>query len=231
MASNLQIPESGRKSLYNVFALKKPDFDKLIQGLSEISGKLGTRADLVTDLEKNIKILSTDLRNGLANGIVELYAIRHQHELSLDTLCSDVVSAMSGYRKGSKAKRDDKKLMYERTRQLLTLESIDKWTNAYDQLTNYERAFKSAHIQTDMRPIYSGENAKEIAGIVIVHNLGIKYVEDGETDRMLYLALDTNDVNILIRNLQNAADRVEGLEQKIKTIGEKYFYVPNSLIK
>jgi hypothetical protein len=76
---------------------------------------------------------------------------------------------------------------------------------ARDVTTDHDRAFLSARIFTDLRPIFD-KNATVISASSVVHTLAIHHHQN-ENHKDFYVALDDNDVETMIEVLQRAKQK------------------------
>jgi hypothetical protein len=109
----------------------------------------------------------------------------------------------------------------EKLKSLLNIEPLELSTRAFDIQHEYEKVFRAARIITDIRPVFDVPGAEAI-GAMIVHNLSVKYFQDGENKEILF-ALDDADVTALRKVLEKAEIKSKTLEQLVEKAGVYYF--------
>jgi hypothetical protein len=77
------------------------------------------------------------------------------------------------------------------------------------------KTFQNARVLTDLRPIFD-EEAVEISGAVVIHNLRIRYFEDSRM-RDVYFSLEPAEVKSLLEVLQRALKKGTLLETSLTT--------------
>lgn len=75
-------------------------------------------------------------------------------------------------------------------------------SKALDLSYDYANLFQSAKIITDIRPVFD-EEASSVEGVVVSHTLRINYDTD-EGDKSLSVAVDINDIGLLIKSCERA---------------------------
>lgn len=93
---------------------------------------------------------------------------------------------------------------------LLSIESLVLSAKSFDIEHEYDRIFNSARIISDIRPVF-GLSAVEPIAAMVVHNLKIRYYENGEL-KVSFFALDSAD----LAELRKVVDRAEGKTTKLE---------------
>lgn len=104
---------------------------------------------------------------------------------------------------------------------LLGAEPLVISAKAFDVQHEYEKLFIAARILTDERNVFNQEGTEAI-GTLIVHNLNIKYSENGQF-KELFIALDDSDIAKLRRVLDRAEAKTIVIERLIEKTGVRYF--------
>lgn len=92
----------------------------------------------------------------------------------------------------------------------LECESIKLPAKALNLSTDFQQVFAAANVITDVRPVFDGDRAA-IAGAIVTQTLRLKYLDDGaqRSERELSLALDIEDIDKLIDELEKARKKAE----------------------
>lgn len=77
-------------------------------------------------------------------------------------------------------------------------------------LFDHQRTFEAATIATDLRPVFIGDSDGEIGAAIIAHELKIAY-RNGDASRHIYLALDSEDIQLLKRALERAESKEKAI--------------------
>lgn len=93
---------------------------------------------------------------------------------------------------------------------LLSIESLVLSAKSFDIEHEYDRIFNSARIISDIRPVF-GLSAVEPIAAMVVHNLKIRYYENGEL-KVTFFALGSAD----LAELRKVVDRAEGKTTKLE---------------
>ena len=104
---------------------------------------------------------------------------------------------------------------------LLGVESLVISAKAFDVQHEYDKLFITARIITDTRAVFN-QAGTEAVGTMIVHNLNIKYSENGQF-KEAFIALDDADIAKLRRVLDRAEAKTAILEKLIEKTGIRYF--------
>jgi hypothetical protein len=97
---------------------------------------------------------------------------------------------------------------------------LDITMKAMGVVLDHHHVFFHAKILTDIRPVFNTKG-DSIDAAVIVHNLRIHYEEDSE-HKDFYVALDTNDIQLLRELLDRAEAKAKCLQGLVKTSGVSY---------
>ncbi len=104
---------------------------------------------------------------------------------------------------------------------LLDAEPLVMSAKAFDVQHEYERLFIAARIVTDTRTVFN-QAGNEAVGTMIIHNLNIKYSENGQF-KEVFIAMDDSDIAKVRRVLDRAETKSATLEKLIEKSGVRYF--------
>jgi hypothetical protein len=104
---------------------------------------------------------------------------------------------------------------------LLEVQPLVVSAKAFDLQHEYEKLFMAARIVSDTRTVFN-QAGTEAVGTMIVHNLNIKYSENGQF-KEVFIAMDDADLAKLRRVLDRAEAKTTVLEKLIEKTGVRYF--------
>jgi len=127
--------------------------------------------------------------------LLSVYATRASHKTPVDLFLQEVCDAMQ--ETNLKPSHGNWEPFKKFISELLNLKgAIEVTSKALSILMGNERNFAGAHIFTDIRPVFKENPADVPAGAVIVHTLGLHYME-GHARKDFFLALDSRDLKIM----------------------------------
>lgn len=165
-----------------------------------------SRADLLAVGLSKAVAKAIDIRDKEADQVVQtllsVYATRASHKTPVDQFLPELCDAMqeTGLKPSPANWEPFKKFISE----LLNLKgAIEVTSKALSILLANERNFTGAHIFTDVRPVFKEDPSDAPAGMVIVHTLGLHYME-GNTRKDFFVALDSHDLKRLKEVVERA---------------------------
>jgi hypothetical protein len=207
----LAIPETFKQALFQLFSLSPEERSALSKALKSVKPTffpLDKKA-ILSQISPDIQAATSDLED-IITVIVSLYGVIERTGLSKEKLAADVVSFIADQPGFNVDNRD---LLTNFLIEILSQDALTIVAKASDVIVQHENPLRSVRILTDLRPIFStGENPKIAAGM-IVHNLQLS-VGLSEEPRSFFVALDTND----IRKLKKEIDRALRKESEIKDL-------------
>jgi len=151
--------------------------------------------------------------------LIRMNSVRLNAELSLEEFARDTAQFLA--RSEDKPKDYDQPAFERRLVSLLGVESLILSARAVDIQHEFEKLFMSARIVSDIRTVF-GVSVVRPAGAMIVHNLKIRYLEDGQLKESFF-ALDNADLENLRRVLDRAEIKTTELKQVINKGEIEYF--------
>jgi hypothetical protein len=208
------IPEGFKPALARIAAMSDAEVDELHQALSSAAPTLRIQAiaaHVQTVLNKDIPDL-TDIIQTLSS----MNNARVGADVSVQEFAHDI-SEQFGLRK---VKLPGTETLERKLNLLLSVEALVISAKAFDVQHEYEKLFIAARIVTDSRSVFS-QAGTEVVGTMIVHNLNIKYSENGQF-KEIFIALDDADIAKLRRVLDRAEAKTTILEKLIEKTGIRY---------
>jgi hypothetical protein len=132
-------------------------------------------------------------------------------DMMLGSIVSDIVDSLrqSGFDDSTELER----LRIALSR-LLALDAIISRAKALDLQVDQARAFQTARILTDVRPVFSSGESMRIVGLLVVHTLKLEYFEESES-KEFFLALDEYDLGTLKKALLRAELKGEAIKSQL----------------
>jgi hypothetical protein len=109
-------------------------------------------------------------------------------------------------------KRD---ILVRRLEDLFGTNGLQITAKVRDVLSDADKVFQGARVLTDLRPVFDQE-ANEIRSAVVIHNLRIRYFENGDL-RDFYVSLEASDVELLLDALRRALKKGALIESSVST--------------
>jgi hypothetical protein len=209
------IPESFRPALVRIAALSDTEIEELQTALSSATPTLKIEA-IVAHAQA---VLKTDIPNLL--DIVQTLSSMNNARVGADLSPQEFAHNVAAHLPSRKDKPTDTLALERKLTALLGVESLVISAKAFDVQHEYDKLFITARIITDTRAVFN-QAGTEAVGTMIVHNLNIKYSENGQF-KEAFIALDDADIAKLRRVLDRAEAKTAILEKLIEKTGIRYF--------
>jgi hypothetical protein len=212
----LQIPEYHKRFLSAFFELSDEDADALFAALEKANPAL-TATILAQRVTPAVRI-TPGVLPGILLALMSLLRTRYTFDRTADEISADVVAQAT--EEGLIQTGEDAQVptgLQERLARFLSLErALGITSHAVDVLASHQHPFASARILSDVRYIFSMDDAPSPAAGLIVHNLEIVAHSGGGDRTNHYFALDSLDV----RTLQAVIERAILKEDALRTVIE-----------
>jgi len=209
------IPESFRPALARIAALSDAEVEQLQVALSSATPTLKIE-DIVAHVQA---VLKTDIP-GLLD-IVQTLSSMNNARVGADLSPQEFAHNVAVHFPSRKDKPTDLVALERKLTLLLSVEPLVISAKAFDVQHEYDKLFITARIITDTRTVFN-QTGTEAVGAMIVHNLNIKYSENGQF-KEVFIALDDADITKLRRILDRAEAKTVVLEKLIEKTGVRYF--------
>jgi hypothetical protein len=209
------IPESFRPALVRIAALSDAEVEELQTALSSATPTLKIEA-IVSHAQAALK---TDIPN--LPDIVQTLSSMNNARVGADLSPQEFAHNVASHLPSRKDKPTDTVALERKLTVLLSVDPLVIAAKAFDVQHEYDKLFITARIITDTRSIFN-QAGTEAVGTMIVHNLNIKYSENGQF-KEAFIALDDADIAKLRRVLDRAEAKTAILEKLIEKTGIRYF--------
>jgi len=146
-------------------------------------------------------------------GILSVYYSRAHSDLTRDEFVSELykyISESSSKELTQLREISTREIMEPRLRQLLEIDTHVVAAKASSLLYENDNVYYKSRVLTDIRPVF-GEDPSDAQVMMLIHTLRIHY-HKGEQHNDFFIALDSKDVQDLIRVLERAKAKAEALK-------------------
>jgi hypothetical protein len=212
----IDIPEVFKHTLEHIASMSDSELERVRKTLAELTPHL--KLEVLSEQAKAASNINQvpDLFE-IVQTLAGLSITRFRLDVPLDKFVHRVATSLQFQKDQPKTQA----AFEEKLKSLLNIEPLELSTRAFDIQHEYEKVFRAARIITDIRPVFDVPGAEAI-GAMIVHNLSVKYFQDGENKEILF-ALDDADVTALRKVLEKAEIKSKTLEQLVEKAGVYYF--------
>jgi hypothetical protein len=214
----LRVPDQYVGGLAKFLRLPDESADKLLAALEQAPVSPEPKDILKEKLSALSTVLESDV-NDIADMIMSLYFVCAHSDESPSDLASEITQAINeSPSENLKLPDEIRPGIQSRLTRLLSVDSFAVSVKAQSYLYEYDNVFSTAHISTDIRPIF-GVNPEQPPKVATLnHMMNIHYYHDGK-HKELYLALDAADLDSLRSVLDRAALKAEALKQVLDAAG------------
>jgi hypothetical protein len=170
--------------------------------------------DTLASVLRKVTGIDEDRSLESARALATMYSVIQMHHVSPKEFTSEIMRSLPGLESESAAALEC----------LLEIGSM-RILAKMEELTHYEgRAYCSARILTDLRPVFGDEIDAGPCGFSIVHNLNLRFHEVGDQGRhrTLQLLLSGEDIDELVGVLERAKLKAKTLRSTLDSAGIRY---------
>ena len=209
----VRIPESAFPAFQGLVDLLDTEFDELLSSLEQTPAGL-LRKDFVAAVIFRVPSLS--LAERIVEELLGMLVAASDTDLSLDEFAAEVSDAALEIKSPNfSLSREKRDLLKNRLTTAFKAKGLRITAKAESVFSDTDKTFHSARVLTDLRPIFD-EQASEISGAVVMHNLRIRYYEDLRI-RDIYFSLEPAELESLLKVLQRALKKGALLETSLTT--------------
>lgn len=211
MASLIKIPPKYREVLIGITSLSDAAMTELEAVLGGAKQALISREE-TSELAAQLKSIPTEKGVEIIEALLPLYMLKGSANKSTSEFIGDVINSLTHGSEDEESLSDEQvKPLESRLANLLGLNAIDLSAKALSVLLEQQRIFQAARILTDIRPVFNHDASELPTSVVLIHNLKIEYLEDGEA-KEFFVAMDRKDLH----KLQDVLERANQKEVSIK---------------
>jgi hypothetical protein len=206
----LNVPDVFKPHVSRIADLSETEFEAFSKTLTGLKPHLKPDALVKSATEANSAV--PDLAD-ILQALINLSIGRHRSEIPLEEFVSGVSKSI---------KIDPKKigLFEQRLQEILSINSVSMSARAFDIQHKYEKVLATVTIVSDIRSVFN-TSGTEVLGAMIVHNLAVGYLEDGEFKETVF-AMDDRDVSAMKKVIDRAEMKSALLERLIEKAGVDY---------
>jgi hypothetical protein len=149
--------------------------------------------------------------------LLTLYNLRRQRNLETEAMVDAVTSALQQDAGWSDSQIDQWSQLQPQLRELLGLEQVLTAAKASDLAYEYAYLFQSVRIVTDIRPVFD-QTDSAIRAAVISYVLRL-YYDSQDGDHSISVAMDSHDVESLLKSCQRALAKARTAERTMAGAG------------
>jgi hypothetical protein len=217
--ASIWVPPALRPGLELLRDLSEDDSARLTQEVRELPTFLPI-ATLVTGIGSALPDEKQNLASELVDSLIGLVTQMEHLDWTAQQI-ADATSEAPGVAPEEPAKRA---VFRDRLLTILEARSVRSTARASDLLIHHERAFRSARVFTDIRPVFGTDVTEAPDGAVVLHMLEMNYWSNGE-HKSIYLALDRGDLERLRAVVDRALTKEKTLDPILTTASLKQFSV------
>jgi hypothetical protein len=217
----VNIPLYHREGIVNLITLSDADADRLFDALGRqpptlLPQVLGQRTAEASGL-------ATDRVTPIVKALLSLITTRDEERLTSDQVATDIANEAAAQKLGNLQPESPTVAAFrDRLTRFLSLEQ-PLWitARAANVMIQHKNALRSSRILSDIRAIFSSGDDPEPVAAVIVHNLQLTTIADGDYCTFI-AALDTQDLRSLAAVIARAIKKEERLKTAIHRAGLSY---------
>ena len=224
--SSITIPKSDLPALKSIVELGPQDFDCLLSAMRGTKAVL-SKGKFIRSIAAKAKGIDRSKLSAIFKVIFVLYAMKDRTGTSAKELAQRVAESYANSQsKENRPSSEQADILNSRIGQLLSNDkTVAVTAKAFDVMTAHEHVFCGARIMSDIRPVFSG-SVEAASAAVMVHNLQIGFHDNGSGEHKdFYVALDTDDIQLLKSLIERAEKKTGALEAILKAAKIPYLEV------
>lgn len=221
---SVTIPLQHREGLANLISLSDDETSRLVDALAAESPALWPAVLAKRVAEK--ADLQPDRVESIVSALISLITTRDRLHFSTEKVVSDIAEAASSEKLGGLEPGSSAVPVFtDRLTRLMRLERpLGITSRALDVMIQHKNPLRSSRILSDIRSIFSSGDDPQPVAAVIVHNLQLATITDGNYFTFT-AALDSQDLRSLAAVVARAIKKEESLKGAIERAGLSYIDV------
>lgn len=207
----IPFPDSYWGGLQKLAALSDEAFVKFASALDKISAIIKPRR-MTERIAEHVPDLPLEDVRDIVYVVMALHSVRLSNNMKVDQFINDVRETID--RSGRKLSEDtNKNILLQRIVSVLSNKSLLVAAKATQVQRQHGSVFGNSRILTDMRPIFSDDEPMKLEGALLVHIMKFTYFGDSGDMKEFYLALDSDDLKDIRKDLDKAEEKAKILRQ------------------
>ncbi len=215
VATPLRVPRQHEEGLAKIRDLSDDSTLELLSALREVPDTYDESVLSSAVASKVDTIAASDIEE-IVPALLSLYAYRDYRQAAISDVAEGIAQAMEeSLSDRLKLLSNDRSRFEEVLVRLLNVEELALRTRAKALMFENEHTLQETRILTDIRSVFDPESSEsKPKAAVILHTLKIGYWADN-SQKEFFVALDTNDVRVLLEQLDRADSKAETLKKQI----------------
>lgn len=218
----LRISESQAERWQTIFAAGDGTFDSLRDALCK-QRQPSIRASVLFDF---VKRTSDDevFARAFCTEMIGLATFRRRRQRELSVVLDQLIGGMEQSLEAEIV--DFFEVRREKLRDLLSCDAIRLPAKALDLTTDQSVVFYSGNLVTDIRPVFD-VSRNLVKGSIVTHSMKLHYFEDAgrSSEKVLSMALDSEDIDNLISELNLAKQKAEACRSFASSNGKTEVFI------
>jgi|SRR5919112_1351770 hypothetical protein len=221
------IPESVVVAFTQITTLPEESFQEILSALGNTP--LRIRQPRVFDHDAfQPKSISPEEAKAVADTLFPLYRTFASSNVDLKTFVNDLAQSLrEGWPDRAEWLSSDDAIrrFKERITQLLSVDSLRLIAKAHEVLLQHENTFLEARILSDIRPVFGEDVQAPPEAMVLIHMLNIEHYDANNERREFVVALDVEDIRLMVETLKRAEAKTKSLKSLIDSTKIPYIDV------
>lgn len=208
--ARLTIPVQFRPALASIGSMSQKSFDALVNSLRTLP-PASNPIRLASKVTPVLSDLPAATVKEIFSALFSLYNVKDFNEVDVSEFIEDIGRAMASNKSPVPT---DIELLKQRFAILFNIPSLGVSAKAFAIQREQQRIFSSARSFSDIRPVFS-EDGEYPTAVVIVHQLKLSYLENGEM-KEFFVTLDDEDLSQMQKVLTRAQTKSKALSVLIE---------------
>lgn len=211
--AKLSIPERFKSGISSIEKLDESIINSLYQGFQRAPESISAK-ELASAIQSEHKDISVEYLQNVIKALREMYAVRSNADIPLESFANDIVEAVEENEKTALSIERAENFK-QRIIKLLSIDTLGLHSKARDLQTEDERTFCRARILTDLRPVFGNQIGDGPKGMTLIHILKLGYHSGSKEHLNFYVSLDSEDLVSLKEAIDRALAKAESLKENI----------------
>jgi uncharacterized protein (DUF1778 family) len=217
---SFEIPKSSYEAVQALIHLTPSQFDEMFDRLEE-TPPTAELDRFIGSVASRVKTMDSAAIQLILPELVKMMYSGYEADVNGTELAAEIsIGALEAASPEFPFKPEQKELLQTRLSKAFNSRGLRMTGKAQSVFYDTDKTFFKARILTDLRAIYD-ERGEEIVGAMVLHNLRIRYFENGD-QKDIYLSLDKDHLQQLTEILERASKKQTGLETLMQRASISY---------